>query len=131
MSTYRTMRKLITLFICCTLLSVATPASAETNPFTPVFSEVILDLPIMPGLNENPETAVIFDKAEGRFIETTAAGKIKMQTVKLFYNKALPPLGWTPVTDTVFHRDQEVLTLDIQQTTGEQVNVSFTLSPQK
>ena len=118
-----------TLFVSSFASSNA--VNAQENPFTPVFSSVILDLPIMPGLTENAESAVIFDKPDGRVIQTSAFGAAQQDTIKLFYNRALPPLGWHSVKDMVFHRDGEVLKLGFEQAASPaQTTVSFTLTPQ-
>ena len=121
----------ILVFLLSALFMSSKDVNAQQNPFTPVFSSVILDLPIMPGLTENAEAAVIFDKPDGRVVQTSAFGAAQQDTIKLFYNRALPPLGWHPVKDMVFHRDGEVLKLGFEQAASPaQTTVSFTLTPQ-
>ncbi|WP_435641028.1 hypothetical protein [Micavibrio aeruginosavorus] len=82
------------------------------------FFSNISDLPLMPGLYELPDAAVVFDKEEGRIVESAAAGEGVHHTQVIdFYTKTLPQLGWAVVSSApaagmgLYQRDGEMLNL--------------------
>lgn len=105
---------LIRLFIICLMLAAPAMAMANSDAaLRPVFSSVMSDLPIMPGLTEDTNSAIIFDKPDGRIIETRATGALPANIIDTFYNRALPALGWVPVADHTFFRSGEELTYTV------------------
>ena len=64
----------------------------------PVFSQKYLsvesDLPLPPGLVEELDSSLSFNKLEGRIVESEARGKLSKDAVVSFYNTTLPRLGW-------------------------------------
>ena len=109
---------------------MATGAAApETPALKPQFSQAIADLPLMPGLSENTDAIVMFDKPNGRVIETTAEGPIPAPQIRTFYNQALPALGWRARNDQTYHRDGEVLKFTVEDT-GPKRRAVFHIRPE-
>jgi len=94
------------------------------------YSSIIEDLPLMQGMVEKPDDAVIFDAPDGRIVETIAEISASSADVKKFYAESLPPLGWSAVSDQDFTRDTEILKLSVEQEKGVSY-VRFSLSPKK
>jgi hypothetical protein len=112
------MKNFILSFILFLLL--ATPALAANT----AYSAVIEDLPLMPGMTEMTDTAIVFDKPGGRLVETSARTDKKAADVLQFYATALPALGWTASGNGVYTRDLETLTVSQEKNT-----VSFKIAP--
>jgi len=111
--------------LCAAVLWAAAPAaSLHAEGF---FSN-IEDLPVMPGLNELPGTAVVFDKPEGRIAEVGAAGRLDRDAVLAFYRRTLPQLGWKETAPGRFAREDERLSLDFEKS-GRRLTVRFSISP--
>lgn len=92
------------------------------------YSGVIEDLPLMPGMTESADDAVVFDKPAGRILETSAETDATPAAVEKFYAETLPPLGWQAAGGNSFNRDGETLTLDIDEEDGA-TTVHFSLTP--
>jgi hypothetical protein len=75
------------------------------------YSVVIEDLPLMPGMTELKDRAVIFDKPGGRIVETAASVPAQAREIEKFYAASLPPLGWVPSAQNVYIREGEKLTV--------------------
>ena len=58
------------------------------------FSDLMGDVPLMEGLQEDINQRLVFDKSEGRIVETTAFGSVAINGVWDFYIATLPELGW-------------------------------------
>lgn len=120
------------LLMILTVVSLTAEAQSQTPPlaneFRPVFSKAISDLPIMPGLTEETESIVIFDKPNGRFIETSASGNVPPQKISHFYRQALPALGWQAQAEGQYRRGQDNLILAIKSD-QPQSRISFTITP--
>lgn len=111
------------------------------NPVTgwaeePRFFSALNDIPLMPGLYELTEDAVVFDKPEGRIVESAAVSETQ-ETGKIrnFYAETLPQLGWQPVppaknakTVDTYRKQGETLTVRTE-TRHELKIVRFSLSP--
>lgn len=90
-------------------------ALAQDNSSMPQFSNTVSDFPLMPGLIEMEEQAVLFDRPEGRIVEIVAyvqAGS--PDTISAYYNRILPQLGWTRRATNLFAREQEKLSFDFE-----------------
>ena len=98
-----------------------------------------LDLPLMEGLVENREAALLFDSPDGRIINAEASGALKANEVNNFYRMVLPSLGWkmnnnkSNCEDGVQYclfanREKESLTLNVIENTSG-LKVLFALSP--
>ena len=91
------------------------------------FFATVSDLPLMPGLTESAETALVFDKPSGRIVEVAATGAVSATTVRSFYGETLPQLGWV-ADGTRFLREGEVLTLAVKES-AVGVTVRFSIAP--
>ena len=112
---YRTL--IYSLLLTCMM---STAALAET-----VYSTVIPDLPLIAGMTEAADHAVVFDKPGGRIVETAATGTAASADIKKFYSEALPPLGWKSNGGDVYLRNGEKLTI-----TAADNSVQFKITPQ-
>ncbi|MEX0921532.1 MAG: hypothetical protein WD489_00435 [Rhodovibrionaceae bacterium] len=109
-------------------LLVAAPALAVSVQADDGFISNVPDLPLMPGLEEVPEQAIVFDKPEGRIVETFAIGLVTQDAVIAFYRETLPQLGWTATGPASYKREGEQLVLAF--TPGhDSLIVRFMLSP--
>ncbi len=104
------------------LLGAATPAPAA-------FLDDIDDVPLMPGLTETADAAVVFETPQGRLVEATVQGPGSVAEVRRFYLETLPQLGWSPTGDLVFRRENETLTLHPTAGADGGVRVRFSLGP--
>ncbi len=100
-------------FALAALLAVP---DARAGEFFAAFS----DLPLMPGLTERPEEAVVFDHATGQVATAVASGPVEPAAVRRFYLLSLPPLGWEPecarpgcTPPDRYRRDGEALELEL------------------
>lgn len=112
---------LFSLFLC--LVTALPVRAAEIN-----YLQDIRDIPLMQGLTEATDESIVFDKPNGRIVETLATGDVHDQNVLDFYTATLPQLGWQQESETRYLRDGEVLTLSIQKKEGL-TYVRFSLSP--
>lgn len=86
------------------------------------------DLPLAPGLIEDPDARVSFDKPAGRIVEAAATGASNGNEVRAFYAQTLPALGWKPLGETRWERGGETLRIEIEQD-GAPVVVRFSIAP--
>ena len=93
------------------------------------FFETLNDVPLMPGLYEMLDESVVFDKPGGRIIESAAASEdLAAREIESFYQQTLPQLGWNQVGDDTFIRQDESLTLNVENR-GPYNVVRFMVSP--
>jgi len=71
------------------------------------------DLPLMPGLTENPAERASFEGMSGRIELREAAGPATVDAILGFYAETLPQLGWQRLADHLFVRGGERLRLDL------------------
>ena len=92
----------------------------------------VTDLPLPPGLVEDVDAGVNFDKPEGRIVEAIARGSLSKLEVGSYYRAALPSLGWKPLTGdqpgTRWQRGGEILSVDIVAD-GNPLVVRFSIAP--
>ena len=93
------------------------------------FVSGIADLPLMPGLDEVDDSAVVFSKPEGRIIEVSAYGAVTRDAVRAFYDRTLPQLGWRKLQAMVWQRENELLRFDMRDDPKGLV-IQFSLTPQ-
>ena len=108
------------------LLAVVGLARAADAVFVGGFE----DLPLMPGLVEDPEQGMNFDTPSGRIIEAVATGAVAEADVMAFYAATLPELGWEQTGEGLFLREDEMLRLEISAQ-GNKIAVRFALSPRE
>jgi hypothetical protein len=98
----------------------------------PEYLTTVSDLPLPPGLVEDVDAGVSFDKPEGRIVEVLARGSLTKLEVGSFYRAALPGLGWKPLSDdepgTRWQRGGEILSVDIVDE-GNPLVVRFSIAP--
>lgn len=103
-------------------------AAAQTGK-APVFFEALYDVPVMPGLEEIKEQAMLFDKPDGRIASVMAASKsLNPSDITRFYDDSLPQLGWKKTAQNQYVRGGDRLVMDVTKTPPLTV-VHFTLSP--
>ncbi|MEE8371729.1 MAG: hypothetical protein V3R73_06225 [Sphingomonadales bacterium] len=94
------------------------------------------EIPLMPGLVEEEDAFVVFDKPAGRFVETVFQGNTAPSAVREYYMNTLPPLGWKLMNATenarggtlTFTREGERLVLVIGPA-GSGATVRLRLEP--
>ena len=77
------------------------------------FLSVMEEMPLMPGLVEVLDAAVIFDGPSGRIIEAFVAGSVQVDAIRAFYAAALPQLGWIRQANGEYRRDAEILRVEV------------------
>jgi hypothetical protein len=86
------------------------------------------DVPVMPGLDPVADSALVFDKPQGRIVEAQFRGKLNRERIAAFYAETLPQLGWQAAGADSWQREGEILHLEFGGTDGD-VTVGFSLSP--
>lgn len=120
------MNRFYTLFIIFTftVFVLVSSAQAETR-----FFENLTDVPVMPGLEELEDQSLMFDKPEGRIIETMAAGEgLEKADIYRFYGESLPQLGWERIAENAFVRGQERMIIHVEEHDGYQL-ARFSVQP--
>lgn len=115
--------KLFAIAIALIFLTGPDRAGAESG-----YLADIDDLPLAPGLREDPDARVSFDKPAGRIVEAAATGASNGTDVGRFYTQTLPALGWEARGKTQWERGGETLRIEIEPE-GSQVVVRFSIAP--
>jgi hypothetical protein len=103
-------------FAMIVVMSVGFAPSAKAQDEAFSFFQTINDVPVMPGLLELDEDAVIFDKAEGRIAKGSAVGKyVEIEDIHRFYAQTLPQLGWQQKNPGYYVRDDEYLKMSLKK----------------
>jgi hypothetical protein len=110
----------------------AAPSAAQAAETK--FLELVEDMPLMRGLTEVADDALMFDKAEGRIVKAVAEGGLTAEQIRAFYVDTLPQLGWQRLPDTgqaalVFERESERLEIAMQYGGLANTVVLFTIAP--
>ena len=87
------------------------------------------DLPLMVGLEETADDALVFDTPGGRLIEASATGTLNAAQVTAFYAETLPQLGWHALEENGFAREGELLRIELTERDGA-LKVRFTITPE-
>ncbi|MEX2454792.1 MAG: hypothetical protein WD470_08810 [Rhodospirillaceae bacterium] len=74
------------------------------------FFASVEDLPLPAGFVELEGDAMVFESPAGRIVTTVARGTGSVESVRAFYGKVLPPLGWERRAVDRYQRDSEELT---------------------
>ena len=115
----------------CSLAVMSPPVSSLATAAEPsaVYLSYLPDVPLMAGLTELPDQSVVFDKAEGRVVETAVlAPSDSEKRVFEFYGKTLPALGWERLKPDRFLRNNEQLVVKWEKVQDGAL-VRFSLSP--
>jgi hypothetical protein len=97
-------------------------------PALAAYSYVIEDLPLMPGMAEKSDTAIVFENPGARVLETTLKIKASPEAVAKFYSETLPQLGWTENSPRRFIRESEELEISMERA-GEDTVVCISVAP--
>ncbi len=93
-----------------------------------VFFSTLDDLPLMSGLVEIVDEGMVFDKPEGRVVESVAAGAVPLGAVVAYYEAVLPELGWKRRGNAEFARSGEMLRYHLE-TAGGTTEIRITIVP--
>ena len=131
------MNKIHQLYIAAITVFLMLSQSA----FSQEISEQMLSdlaIPLMDGLVENGDEALLFDSPEGRIIDAAASGQANAKEIYTYYRVVLPSLGWiveqnrqceTAILYCISAvRDQESLMLNINSA-GDISTITYSLSP--
>ena len=124
----RNRHPLAAFLVALVVLVSGTPPAAAQEEEAVGFVSGIEDLPLMPGLQEAPEGALVFDTPAGRIVEAYASGSPSSETILAFYAGTLPQLGWRRVGAGTFVREDEALRLTVEEDRGLRT-VRFALTP--
>jgi len=123
----------ITIMMLC---SITFQSIAQQNTDEAMLSD--LAIPLMEGLVENKEEALLFDSPQGRIINAVASGAIEDKKIYEYYTAVLPSLGWIVEMRKKCDenaelclsaiRDKESLSLLIDVKSGTST-VTYSLSP--
>lgn len=90
-------------------------AQAQDDAGAPQFFRSLNDVPLMPGLYEMADEAVMFDKPEGRIAESAAYSQsLDRDAIRDFYRNTLPQLGWRHIGRDAFVRQDERLRMRVE-----------------
>ncbi len=91
------------------------------------------DFPVMPGLEEEVDRAVVFDKPTGRIIEAYVKGQAAGSDILTYYARTLPQFGWQaeekPKHRSHYKRAGEKLTLTIFDLGHGQTRLQIRIEP--
>lgn len=114
------------------LLGLAVLFAVRAQAADPQYLVAVADLPLPPGLVEDVDAGVTFDKPEGRIVEAVARGAVSQTDVVAFYRASLPGLGWRQLADSAtglrWQRGGEILSVDIVDD-GNPLVVRFSIAP--
>lgn len=125
---------LLTLLLGLAIVGVAFfsgPSSGRTTTasVSERFFEPLYDVPVMSGLQEIGDQALLFDKPSGRIASVVAVSDHLTSTeIVEFYARTLPQLGWKKINKNQYVRDESTLFLDLVER-PPLVVVQFSLFP--
>lgn len=94
------------------------------------FLSRLADVPLMSGLRELLDDAVVFDKPEGLIVEAVAvSGTLALSAVEEFYSRTLPGMGWVEKGSLLFDRQGQRLRLIVEPRESGGCRVSYLLFP--
>ena len=116
---------------CLAACSVGLPLFFAGTAFalSSQFFTAVSDLPLMPGFIEQLDENMVFDKPEGRIIETEAVGKAEREGAERFYLETLPQLGWRFIGGSSFEREGEVLEIGFSEAEQGYISIHITVKP--
>jgi len=104
--------------LCLFALTAHAQNHAQNNDLA--FFTALQDIPLKPGLVELSDQTLVFDKPQGRIVESIA--KIENGTdndIRLYYKQSLPQLGWEYKDTGLYSRKQEHLHLSFENHEGQ------------
>jgi hypothetical protein len=121
------MRRRHAILVLCAALALG-PAPRAGAEDAAGFVAGTEDIPLMPGLDNDESTLIVFDKPQGRIVEVETRGKVTRAEVEKFYAQSLPELGWATDGKQRWRRDGEGLRLAFKGRDGD-LRVAFSLTP--
>lgn len=92
------------------------PVHAQGTGQSAEFFDTLPDVPKMQGMEERDDLTFIFDKPEGRIIETLAhLDGLSSEQIRSYYGDTLPQLGWKKNNADEFIREREKLSLQFEE----------------
>ena len=88
------------------------------------------DIPIFKDMQNEEDSLVLFDKAEGRFAYSEIIGEYTVKEIEKFYNTVLPNLGWKKKKKNLFKRGNENLEIKYFEKENK-TRVVFSIFPKK
>lgn len=121
-------------FIICYLVTLSFAASvgvaSPSQPQKQAYFKALPDIPLSPSMIEIEDESFVFDKAEGRVIESVGFLSVSnSQKTIQFYQDALARLGWKALNNMAFRRNNEQIILKIEEV-PQGMQVRFRLLPQ-
>jgi hypothetical protein len=113
----------------------------QTEPAITAFFSALQDVPVMEGMQELPDYTLVFDKPEGRIVETLAVydtvSADDSEKIRAFYQSVLPQFGWQRMNRGAesgaqrdfFGRSGETLMIELDTASAGEVFIRFTLHP--
>lgn len=123
-------RKISCLLLLIGLFSLISPAFSEgAGEQKQAYFSALPDVPLMENMKEVEGQTFVFDKAEGRVVETLGfLSASSPEKIKQFYVSILLNLGWKPFESNGFRRKDEQLLMKIEEV-PQGILVRFQLSP--
>lgn len=111
------MRNFLIITLGIIIIVLAAPQSfAQEHVQSAEFFEALPDVPKMHGMEEREDLTFIFDKPEGRIIETLAHLEgLSSEQIRSYYSDTLPQLGWYKNNQDEFIREEEKLSLQFEK----------------
>lgn len=104
------------LLSACLILGTMSMALAQSGEASADFLEALPDVPVMQGMEEMQDYILVFDKPEGRIIETLVhTDNIPVDDIRSYYSQTLPQLGWQKTSSDEFVREQEKLSMQYEK----------------
>lgn len=114
---------------CAIVLAVLCLAIQPVQAGKGQYFEALYDVPVMPGLEELPDQAMLFDKPDGRIASVVAASKtLKAADIQRFYEDTLSQMGWKKNKSNQYVRGADQLSLEFVKRPPMTI-VHFTLEP--
>ena len=121
---YRVVGPVLIALCLLAVFMAAAEAGGGANEETGYF-EALADLPIAPGLAEERDEAMVFDKPDGRIVGVVASGRTPVSGVVEFYLSTMPALGWALASEA---REGRGVKLGFER---EGENLLLTIGPSK
>lgn len=123
---------LIAVFLISPLQGAASPVGQDNlDEGTSILA--LIDVPLMPGLEELMDMGVLFDKPDGRYVEVELVGEVPLNRASVFYRATMVNWGWVMGDDSTlkslkYTKDGELLTMDLSDS-DEGLLVKIRLKP--
>ncbi len=117
------------ILMCVALAGIPPGGARAADAAENRFFESLYDVPVMPGMAEFPDQALLFDKPDGRIASVAAGSKgADPARVQAFYDDTLSQMGWRKTAKNQYVRGKDHLDMAVERKAGLTV-VRFTLSP--